>query len=252
MGGTGVSRCIDSQAFAPDTTSRGVSTPCTHDERVFLPSRHQTNPAPVGYAVRSFRAPDTHKQRDARCTPFHVPMTDKSVRAERQESESAAPPAGAGADIIYLPDGRQRTKKVTSGSENRQRKCGVFVRLLPADLERLKPEAAATNMSVAGYLASGRLGKEATYRPRIGQRRRTADIVALTDALVALNRAGNNQNQIARALNELLLIAHEHSNAWLASEVAALAEAIRGLPMMFAEPVAAIMAALNRGGSDDP
>jgi hypothetical protein len=128
----------------------------------------------------------------------------------------------------------------------------VFVRLLPADLARLKPEAAAANMSVAGYLASGRLGKEAAYRPRIGQRRRAVDIVALTDALVAFNRAGNNQNQIARALNELLLVAHEQSNARLASEVAALSEAIRGLPVMFAEPVAAIMAAMNRSGSDDP
>jgi hypothetical protein len=172
-------------------------------------------------------------------------MTDRSARAERQEAEPAEPPAGAGADVIYLPDQRQRTKKATSGSEKRQRKSGVFVRLLPADLERLKPEAAAANMSVAGYLASGRLGKEAAYRPRMSRRRSSVDVVALTQALVAFNRAGNNHNQIARALNELLLVAHEQSNARLASEVQALAEAIRGLPALFAEPAAAILAALN-------
>ena len=177
---------------------------------------------------------------------------DKTAAAEQQEAEPAPQEPRAGAEIVYLPDDRQRTKKVTSGSENRQRKSGVFVRLLPADLERLKPEAAAANMSVAGYLASGRLGKEKTFRPRVTRRRSTVDVAALTQAVVAFNRAGNNHNQIARALNELLLIAHEQSNAWLASEVAALAAAIRGLPAMFAEPVAAIMAALKRGGGDDP
>ena len=67
-----------------------------------------------------------------------------------------AGPSRAGS-VIYLPDQRQRTKKVTSGSENRQRSTAIRVRVTPADAERLKAEAAAAGMSVAGYLVSGRL-----------------------------------------------------------------------------------------------
>jgi len=147
--------------------------------------------------------------------------------------------------LSICPTKRQRRKKATSGSENRQRSKAIRVRVAPADLERLKTEAAAARMSVAGYLASGRLGEETASRPRMTRRRPTVDVGALTDALVAFNRAGNNHNQIARALNELLLVAHEQSNARLASEVEALSEAIRGFPVLFAEPVAAILAALN-------
>jgi hypothetical protein len=184
------------------------------------------------------------------CAGWIRGMTVKPARAERQEADDPAerePETRAGApDVIYLPDTRQRTKKVTSGSENRQRKAGVFVRLLPADEERLKTEAAAAGVSVAGYLASGRLGEETAYRPRLQRRRPTADVSALLDALVAFNRAGNNQNQIARALNELLLIAHEQSNARLESLVRELADAIRGLPAEFEAAVAAIKAALKR------
>ena len=61
--------CIDSQGFrAPDTHEQGRSVPMHPDERAFLPSRHQTNPARVGCAasacpvastIRGFRAPDT-------------------------------------------------------------------------------------------------------------------------------------------------------------------------------------------------
>ena len=175
-------------------------------------------------------------------------MTDNPARAERREPDPA--PAEAAPDIIYLPDERQQRKKVTSGSEKRQRSKAIRVRVLPADLERLKTEAAAAQMSVAGYLASGRLGKETANRPRLKRRRSAADVSALLDALVAFNRAGNNQNQIARALNELALIAREQSAARLENQIAALAEEIRGISAMFAEPVAAVMTALHRGDTE--
>ena len=60
-----------------------------------------------------------------------------------------------------------------------------------------------------------------------------------------LQPRGNNQNQTTRALNELLLIAHEQSNARLENLVQELADAIRGMPTLFAEPVAEILAALS-------
>jgi hypothetical protein len=172
-------------------------------------------------------------------------MTDKPAEAGGQEAEQAEPEMRARADIIYLPDERQRTKKGTSGSENRQRSKAIRVRVLPADLERLKTEAAAAGVSVAAYLAGGRLGKETANRPRRQRRRQSADVAALLDALVAFNRAGNNQNQTVRALNELLLIAQEQSNARLEGLVLELTEAIRGMPVLFAAPIAAIHAALS-------
>jgi hypothetical protein len=70
--------------------------------------------------------------------------------------------------------------------------------------------------------------------------------VALTQALVAFNRAGNNQNQTVRALNELALIARDQGLARVESQLRDLAAGIRGLPDLFAAPVAAIMAALSR------
>jgi hypothetical protein len=152
--------------------------------------------------------------------------------------------AGDAPAVIHLPDLRQPMKKVTSGSENRQRTTAVRVRLHPADAERLKTEAAAVGMSVAGYLAAGRLGSEAAPRPR-KRGRAPVDAAALTAALVAFNRAGNNQNQTTRALNELLLVARDQSNARLESMVLELADAIRGLPGLFAAPVAAILAAMG-------
>ncbi len=146
--------------------------------------------------------------------------------------------------VIELPDLRQRTKKVTSGSATRQRKDGVFVRLFPEQRARLATEAASSGVSIPAYLVAGRLGDDAVPPP-MRRRRVTVDTAALLQALVAFNRAGNNLNQTARALNELLLIAQEQSNARLEKLVEELAEAIRGVPGMFMEPVAAILAAVN-------
>lgn len=171
-------------------------------------------------------------------------MTDKPAHAERQEAD-AAPEARAAADIIYLPDERRRRKKATSGSNKRKRHNVERFRTSDDEHEALQERLRASGLSLGEYvmqlanIAGGKIS-----RPR-RRSRAAVDDLALTQAVVAFNRAGNNHNQIARALNELLLIAHEQSNARLASEVEMLAEAIRGLPLMFAEPVAAIMAALD-------
>ena len=97
-------------------------------------------------------------------------------------------------------------------------------------------------MRFGAYIRAATLG-DAGPRAR---RRAPVDIAALMQALVALNRVGNNQNQIAHALNELLLIAREQGHAQLENRVLDLAGAIRDLPGLFAEPVAAILAAVNR------
>jgi hypothetical protein len=147
--------------------------------------------------------------------------------------------------IIHLPDQRQRTKKVTSGSENRQRTRAIRVRLHPADAERLKIEAAAVGISVAGYLASGRLGDETALRPRIRRRHVAVDVTALLQALVDFNRADNLLNQAIRALNTLVLFAEEHGAARLAEEVHELRRTVDHVRGQFDAPVAAIHAALG-------
>jgi hypothetical protein len=167
-------------------------------------------------------------------------MTNTPGSASSEEIRGGAP------DVIYLPDQRQRTKKVTSGSENRQRSTAIRVRVTPDDAERLKNEAAAAGTSVAGYLAAGRLDDESARRPRLSRRPVSVDTLALTQALVELNRVGNNLNQIARALNELALVAREQGSHRLELRIEALDAAIRDAPDVLAVPLAAIQAALSR------
>jgi hypothetical protein len=148
-------------------------------------------------------------------------------------------------DVIHLPDDRQRTKKVTSGSNNRKRHHREIFRTDDTERAALRERLRVSGLSLAEYLMQlGGIAPGAKSRPR----RRggaVADDTALMQALVALNRVGNNQNQIARSLNELVLIARELGNARLESKVQGLGEVISNMPALFAEPVAAIMAALN-------
>jgi hypothetical protein len=153
--------------------------------------------------------------------------------------------AGDAPAVIHLPDLRQRTKKVTSGSANRQRTQAILVRVHPMDGERLRTEAAAVGISVAGYLATGRLGDEAAPRPRIRRRRVTVDVAALLQALVDFNRADNLLNQATRALNTLVLFAEEHGAARVLEEVQELRRTVDHVRGQFDAPVAAIHAALG-------
>lgn len=152
--------------------------------------------------------------------------------------------AGGPTAAIRLPDDRQRAKKVTSGSENRQRTKGILVRLHPTDIDRIRTDAAAAGMSAAGYLASGRLGAEAPPRPRVKRHGVNVDVAALTAALGAFHRQATNYNQAVRALNTLTLFAEEHGSDRLAEEVADLRSRIEQLQQEFRTPVAAIMGAL--------
>jgi hypothetical protein len=152
---------------------------------------------------------------------------------------------GAVQAVIHLPDERQRTKKITSGSENRQRTQAIRVRLHPADADRLKTEAAAAGMSVAGYLASGRLDTETAFRPRLRRRRASVDVAAFMQGMVSFNRVANLLNQQTRALNTLAVFAEEHGEARLAVEVRELRRELERQRDQFAGPVAAIHAALR-------
>ena len=155
-------------------------------------------------------------------------------------------PASEAPEVIHLPDLRQPSKKVTSGSNKRQRQHLERFRTDDAEHAALHEQLRATGLSLGVYvmkLAAIEGGNVSRARRR---GRAPVDVVALTQALVAFNRAGNNHNQTVRALNELALIAREQGLARLESQLRDLAAGIRGLPDLFAAPVAAIMAALNR------
>jgi hypothetical protein len=117
-------------------------------------------------------------------------MTNKSARAERQDSESVIPEAGAGADIIHLPDGRQRTKKVTSGSDRRKRQHTERFRTDDTEHEALHEQLRARGLSLGEYVMQlAKIGGGQISRPRRGSRV-AVDNEALTQAVVAFNRAG--------------------------------------------------------------
>lgn len=132
-------------------------------------------------------------------------------------------------------------KKVRSGSATRQRRHLEQFRTDDKEHAALHEKARACGLSFGAYIRTATLG-EAGPRAR---RRAPVDVSALMEGVVALNRVGNNQNQIARALNELLLIAREQNSRSLEHLVLDLAASIRELPQQFAGPVAAILAAVR-------
>lgn len=85
-----------------------------------------------------------------------------------------------------------------SGSEKRQRAKGaVLVRLLPEERAAVEEKAREVGLSLAGFLRACGLG---TPGPR-ARRSPTVNAEALGRATAALNRVGNNLNQIAHVLN---------------------------------------------------
>jgi hypothetical protein len=151
------------------------------------------------------------------------------------------------AAVIHLPDRSQPAPKATTrhGSEKRKRSAGILVKLTPADHQRVKEDAAAAGMSAAGYLASGRLDREAAPRPRIRQHRARADVAAMLKALVAFHRANNNLNQTAHTGNMMMLFAADHGAEKLAEIGRELVQAVRAQQNEFAPVLAAIQAALD-------
>jgi hypothetical protein len=166
--------------------------------------------------------------------------------SEPQPTIREPAPAREAPAVIHLPDLRQSTKKVTSGSNKRQRQHLERFRTDAAEHAALHEQLRATGLSLGAYvmrLAAIEGGNVSRARRR---GHAPVDVVALTQALVAFNRAGNNQNQTARALNELVLIAREQGCDRLEKQVRDIAAAVRAGPDLFAAPVAAIMAVLNR------
>jgi hypothetical protein len=90
-----------------------------------------------------------------------------------------------------------REKKGRSGSKTRQRVKGITTTLTPAEYDAIKERASNAGLSAGAYLRACALGDKG---PRS---KRTPPIHGplLAQAITALNRAGNNINQIAHHLN---------------------------------------------------
>lgn len=149
-----------------------------------------------------------------------------------------------GAAVIRLPaaadDDTRPKRKRRSGSQKRQRgKGAVLVSLLPEERALADQKAADAGLSLSAYGRASMLG-DAGPRAR---RRLSIDRAALAHAVAELNRAGNNLNQIARALNEIA--AREEGRGDLAELVDELAEPIRAVRSEFTVPLAAILSALG-------
>ena len=89
-------------------------------------------------------------------------------------------------------------KRPRSGSETRRTRKLVSLRVSEQDYQTLSLKAAGARLSLSGYLRGCAL-----KAPEVKARRSkpTVDLAELSRLLVALNRIGNNVNQIARALN---------------------------------------------------
>ncbi len=195
---------------------------------------------------RSFRAPAPTASAVPRRTGSMSAAPAPATAAAEAEPDAAHEAARAGASaVIQLADDRQRAKKVTRGSEKRKRSDAFLVRVHPVDGAQLRADAEAAGMSVAGYLASGRLGPEAAPRPRMRRRHVSADMAAFLKAMVDFSRAANLLNQQTRAQNTLALFAEERSAAQLLEEVQALGRANDELRQQFAAALAAIHGSLG-------
>jgi hypothetical protein len=140
--------------------------------------------------------------------PFRSPVASLSP---------VPPPASTETAPVSAPSGSR------SGSERRQRSKGaILVRLLPEERAAIELKARSAGMSLASFARAVMLGHPG---PR-ARRSPTVNAELLAFAIAALNRAGNNLNQIAHALNSARSIVVEDCLATLA-EVRAAAARIR-------------------------
>jgi len=87
------------------------------------------------------------------------------------------------------PDGSR------SGSQRRQRSRVWQVAMTPAEFEEARDKATAAGLTLSSYGRVVLLGKPGPRARRVP----VVNAVVLAKAIAALNRVGNNLNQIARA-----------------------------------------------------
>lgn len=157
-------------------------------------------------------------------------------------SSNASPNNPTTPDVIYLPDQRQTTKTVTSGSNRRKRMNVERFRTDDKEHDALLEKVRASGMSFGAYMRHIALGMN-EQRPR--PRRTSADAKALTSAIVAFKLAGNNLNQIARAAHALAATPDRRGAQDLTAALRELYRQVEDLRCDFAKPIAAMLEALD-------
>lgn len=152
------------------------------------------------------------------------------------------PPGPEAPPVIHLPyvpvpEPPQTEKK----KPKRQRRHVERFRTDDAEHAEIARRANNAGLTPHGYFRLCVLGGPG---PR-ARRRAAVDEAALMRALVAFNRAHNNLNQIARALNTLAIFAEEHGAARVEELLDELRRPADLLEEQFAPPVAAILQAVG-------
>ena len=112
--------------------------------------------------------------------------------------------------VIYLPGPSEPApappKKARRGSENRHRPHLKQARLDDEERAAFDARARASGLTDGAYIRACTLG-DPGMRARRQSRLPAIDAAALAHNTAALNRIGNNLNQMSRALNEIALAA---------------------------------------------
>ena len=108
-------------------------------------------------------------------------------------------------EVIPLPGLTERTKKVRSGSEHRQRSHVKRCRYDDAELAAFEARARASGLTDGAFIRAATLGDAGPRAQRQRNRLPLIDAQALARNNAELNMIGSNLNQAARALNEIAL-----------------------------------------------
>jgi hypothetical protein len=168
-----------------------------------------------------------------------APMTEPSDLFPEAPSAREAPA------VIPLPPPPYRHEPGRSGSNRRQRQHVEQFRTDDAEHAELQRRAWADGrLSVSAYCRKRTLGDPG---PRHARGPAPADVRLWAQNFTALNRIGNNLNQTARALNELVLIAREMEADRLARIAGDAIERNRAIY----DELLAVFAVLRAHGGDD-
>jgi hypothetical protein len=149
--------------------------------------------------------------------------------------------------VIELPRPADIPPATTArhGSDKRRRSHLEQFRTDDDEHDELERRARDAGLSVSAYSRQCTIGPDTTPPRRRPRRIATVETEALMTALVAFNRANNNQNQLARTGNTLLLFAEEYGSERLAELARDLVRGVEELRADMAPALAAILAAIG-------
>jgi hypothetical protein len=148
---------------------------------------------------------------------------------EPLEAVHDAPLASEAPAVIPLPGPLHPCHNQRSGSNTRKRRHVEQFRTDDAEHEELRQRAYNAHLSVGAYCRERTLSECGPRSRRSPPSLTPANVKLLWQYFIELQRQGNNLNQLARAMNELLLIVQTMNNDRLARIIAATLEQNRAI-----------------------